>query len=309
LADENDGKPEFFDNSKDTLIHIAQKHGNTALLGKQLKSFFSDYAPQVSTNIKKLVFAAYENGATSILKNNLNSRQVDKERAFKQAVAKLTDNFFAQDAAENIIREFTVALGWQFNLSVVTEIKQGKKRNVQFGGYGWRVLDVRGGKALLLTEDIIEQRTYNEVFEDVTWEKCTLRRYLNNEFYQKFSSQEQTRILPIKNTNANNQWFDTDGGKDTTDKVFLLSIEEVIRYFGDSGQLENKPQKWVINDEFYSERAANYRGKAWWWWLRSPGVDGSFAAYVFADGAPIVFGLYVSSAVGGVRPALWLSLK
>jgi hypothetical protein len=116
LADEDDDKPKSFDNSKAALIYIAQKHGNAALLGKQLKSFFPDYAPQVSRNIKKLVFAVYENDAASILQRNLNSSQADKEIAFKQAVAKLTEAFITQDAAENIIREFTIALGWQLSI-------------------------------------------------------------------------------------------------------------------------------------------------------------------------------------------------
>jgi hypothetical protein len=345
LVDEDNGEPKIFDNSKAALVYIAQKHGSAVLLSKQLKSFFPDYAPQVSKNIKKLVFAVYENNATSILKDNLNSSQADKEIAFKQAVTKLTEAFITQDAAEGIIREFTIALGWQLNMpmqaqqqpqppqkskstpptgtDIVAKIAQGKTRNLQFGKYQWRVLDIQDDKALLLTEDIIEMRPYNATREAITWEKCTLRHYLNDEFYNGFSSQEQTRILPTRNVNKPNQWNGGNGGWDTTDRIFLLSIEEVARFFGNSGHLpaKNRPPEshYAFDDEFNKERIANYSGKAWRWWLRSPGMNNTFAAFIGPYGsfymggydARLVynFGSSVSCTVNGVRPALWLNLK
>jgi hypothetical protein len=117
-------------------------------------------------------------------------------------------------------------------------------------------------------------------------------------------------ILPTTNINVNNQWFGTDGGRDTTDKIFLLSIEEVVKYFGDSGQLKNRPgDSWWIDDTFSKERVATYGGKAWWWWLRSPGLIGDFAAGVGPGGGLDVCGFDVYDAEGGVRPALWLNLK
>ena len=39
---------------------------------------------------------------------------------------------------------------------------------IQFGGHDWRVLDVRDGKALLLSDKIIEKRPYHDEYEDVT---------------------------------------------------------------------------------------------------------------------------------------------
>jgi hypothetical protein len=118
-------------------------------------------------------------------------------------------------------------------------------------------------------------------------------------------------ILPTTNINVNNQWFGTDGGRDTTDKIFLLSIEEVVRCFGDSGQTKNKNpnSEWYISDTFNKERVAAYGGKAWWWWLRSPGYLGNCAAHVGTGGRLSVYGSSVIRDVGGVRPALWLNLK
>ena len=362
-----------FDNSRDALAFIAKEHGNAAILGEKLKSFFPDYAPKVSNNIKKLVFAVYENGAAKVLQKNLQAKQADKEIAFKQAVSRLTDAFISNEAAEAIIMEFTTALGWQLNASipsspvpqpsrqkltptlapqdkplpsrqqpvttniqqkvktqpaqtrhqsayssvggVAAEILQGKTRNLAFGGYEWRLLELQREKdksrwALLLTEDIIDKRPYNTQYTDVTWETCTLRQYLNGEFYGRFSKQEQAMISEIDNVTPDNQWYGTKGGGITTGKVFLLSIEETVMYFGDSGQLKNKNLKsecW-IDDKYNDDRVAMFGNGASWWWLRSPGFLSSSAASVSYDGLVGVLGRNVDNASGGVRPALWLNL-
>ena len=138
----------------------------------------------------------------------------------------------------------------------------------------------------------------------------------------------------VTNDNAR---FGTSGGASTTDKVFLLSIEEVIRYFGDSGQIQNKcskdtrPFDECIDDQYNKARIAqdHFVGGIyeWWrdgsknsaWWLRSPGGHGTCTAYVDFDGEIRLFGdssipEYRSNDDGqtvklGVRPALWLNIN
>lgn len=184
----------------------------------------------------------------------------------------------------------------------------GDLRNVQFGKYLWRVLDVRNDRALLLTEEILKWREYHSSNTSVTWETCELRRYLNEAFLKTFSAQERKRIVQTENRNADNPWFGTSGGRDTVDKVFLLSIEEVVKYFGDSGQLQERPDEYWIDDKYNSVRKAEYRSKTGWWWLRSPGGnDVSNSADVFDDGSLSMFGSKVD-LLGGVSPALWLNL-
>jgi ribosomal protein L40E len=113
LAKEKEEEPKSYENSKDALAAIMNKHGPDVLLGEKLKAFFGDYAPSVPQNIKKLVNAVYENGAAQVLKKNLNASQADKESAVKVAIRNLTDAFIMQDMAESIIYEFVDALGWQ----------------------------------------------------------------------------------------------------------------------------------------------------------------------------------------------------
>jgi len=202
---------------------------------------------------------------------------------------------------------------------------------VRFGQYDWLVLDVRDDRVLLITKDIVENQFWNDV-EDATWETCTLRAYLNTEFYKKFSAREQAMILTTKNKNPGNPWFKKGiGGNPTDDKVFLLSIEEVATYFG----MEEEGREWLegnsfdpystysvdgnitvgITDIYDYERVAKYNGGAYNWWLRSPGLNPEWVAYVGSKGELRVDGYHIYSTLGdygfidsGVRPALWISL-
>jgi hypothetical protein len=114
---------------------------------------------------------------------------------------------------------------------------------IQFGGYDWQVLEVKGSTALLLSKDILELRLYNDEDEDVTWEICDLRKYLNGNFYNSFSEDDRVQIMEAKIENKDNQWYDTKGGETTNDYIFLLSLEEVVKYFGDSGGV--RPALWL----------------------------------------------------------------
>jgi len=182
---------------------------------------------------------------------------------------------------------------------------------ITFGNYKWRVLDVKNNKALIITEEIIELRWYNNDFIDITWEKCALREYLNHEFFNAFNQNEKENVIAVTNKNHNNPWFKTKGGIDTIDNVFLLSIEEVCKYFGDSREnlLVKGKQKWLIDDENNRKRQAKFGSENHWWRLRSPGYYGRTSASVNGKGNVYIRGNGVYGRPkdgGGVRPALWL---
>jgi hypothetical protein len=188
-----------------------------------------------------------------------------------------------------------------------------KEEIITFGNYHWRVLGIKDGRILIITEDITELRWYNQAFEDITWADCSLRRYLNNDFYESFDQEEKERIVTVVNHNYDNHWFKTKGGADTTDNVFLLSLEEVCKYFGDSSEnLLNKGiQRWSIDDDNNPRRQAKYGNDFHWWRLRSPGYYGRTSASVSSSGKVYVRGNGVYGRPkdgGGVRPALWLRI-
>ena len=127
--------------------------------------------------------------------------------------------------------------------------------NIKFGEYNWRVLDVQGDRAFIITETVIDDRKYHdEKNVSVTWEICSLRSYLNGEFYDSFV--EKDRIIPHNNTNPDNLWYGTKGGNDTIDKIFLLSLLEVDKYFGNSGDYSAKRNRC---DLFYAGNGFSLR--------------------------------------------------
>ena len=187
----------------------------------------------------------------------------------------------------------------------------------------WLVLARDGNKALLISRYGLDAQPYNKDYTSVTWETCTLRTWLNSTFYNKaFSSAEQAAILTTDVDNSKNQCYsgwNTSGGNNTQDKVFLLSYAEANKYFGvknwqNNGATDNvksrvAPTVYAIAQgagKNSSYKTADDIG-AGLWWLRSPGYYQDFAAYVYADGS--LSYRSVRSDTGSVRPALWVSIE
>lgn len=198
---------------------------------------------------------------------------------------------------------------------------------INFGSYQWRVMRVNGNSALIITETTIGKAPYHDHMTDITWEHCNLRKYLNGEFYDKFTEAEKTRIIKTKLTDRDNPWYGTRCGNSTLDKVFLLSYDEIIQYFGDSGDLQNrKSWYWAEHDKImhcdensylpygdciydqYNDgrKVQNAKGADDWWWLRSPGAHAHTAGSIGYQGELSLCGDDVYRVDGGVRPALWL---
>ena len=96
----------------------------------------------------------------------------------------------------------------------------------------WQVLDVQAEKALLISKYALDNQRYNDARETLTWESCTLRTWLNDAFLNDaFDIGEQRRILMTTVNADKNPDYSTDPGKATQDKIFLLSITEVNKYF------------------------------------------------------------------------------
>jgi len=183
-----------------------------------------------------------------------------------------------------------------------------------FGDYDWYVLDVQGNRALLLSEDVVETRPYNTECADVTWEDCTLRAYLNGAFYESFGKEERARIALTRNENPDNTWggwwedepFGTPGGNPTDDRVFLLSVEEILKYYPGLKLYREGPWAGWRYEADARLVTKSYKSRLHWW-LRSPGGYQGSAAVVSYLGSVDLGGFGVYNE-GGVRPALWLNL-
>lgn len=97
---------------------------------------------------------------------------------------------------------------------------------IKFGSYNqegtfraepikWRVLSVDGDDALLLADQCLDARAYHdEKDEKITWENCTLRKWLNEEFYNTvFTEEEKKAVKETTVVNEDSVWKDSDGYK------------------------------------------------------------------------------------------------
>jgi hypothetical protein len=205
--------------------------------------------------------------------------------------------------------------------AVCRELRDGLLRagdKVTLGGHVWRVLEVKGRsyrigappRALLLADRITEFRPYHDEWVATSWADCSLRRWLNHEFLEELPPDFAGRIRPVAVTTPDNPVWGTAGGPDTTDRVFLLSIQEAVQYLAGNPKVKWKDYKnydrWFQHDGLVARYGRDNRA---WWWLRSPGNDPDLAAYVYTDGHLNGYGDFVAAAGGGVRPALWLNLE
>lgn len=167
----------------------------------------------------------------------------------------------------------------------------------------WKVLDVEGNNALLITYKLIDYLPYNTDFVDITWENSSLRRWMNGTFLNSsFISQEKDLIIDTTLQN-----FDSSrgayGGNNTVDKIFALSLSEVRRYFS------YDRERIGYTTLFAQSQNHAYEDTSDWWWLRSPGETNKHAALVSNEGNPVeIHGDYVDDDDIAVRPAMWISI-
>ena len=176
---------------------------------------------------------------------------------------------------------------------------------MEFGGIDWLVLDEEENKVFLLSEFSLFDRTYNTELMPITWETSAMRSYLNNEFFYRFSPEERARIAETRVINdyvlasrGGISFFGVStwpvpAGNDTDDRIFLLSSDEVRKYFADNSarvvrRLDDDP--WLP-------------GEDWVWALRSPGINNFQTLAVVPTGAYLGYPIFFNF---GVRPALWL---
>ena len=188
----------------------------------------------------------------------------------------------------------------------------------------WIILEKKDNKKLLLSKYIIDCKPYNNEYVDTTWANCSLRAWLNGEFLNlAFNPDEYNKIEKVTLINHRNIDFDTDAGSETDDRVFCLSEEEVVKYFGagtKEGNGFNIGKKVATTGTDYakgidnngSKLLVNDNNNAWYhgfsgYWLRSPGEESIAAANVGSDGYLTTVGANVTFGMIGVRPAIWIS--
>lgn len=155
----------------------------------------------------------------------------------------------------------------------------------------WRVLENANGQLFLISDQNLDVFQYHVDYESVTWATSTMRSWLNgygaaqntgsdngidytddNFIDTAFSDGEQGAIVDTTVVNDDNPDYNTEGGENTNDKIFLLSIAEAQNssYFADDSSRIATNTAYVAGGGKIGSSYMNGVGEAGYWWLRSP---------------------------------------
>ena len=247
--------------------------------------------------------------------------QIEKcETAIKDEKYASAVELYTAGKYEEAIAAFTALDGYKDSAAQIKGIKQqllSVGSTAFFGSYEqdnntangkedieWIVLAKEGNKVLVISKYALDCQQYNSTHTDVTWETCSLRKWLNGTFLSAaFSSAEQNSIISSTVTADKNPSCRTLPGKNTTDKVFLLSITEANKYFSSNNARQCQGTAYCYAQGAYKGSNGNC-----WWWLRSPGYGSDYAASVNIGGSVYFSGNRVHYGGDAVRPALWINL-
>lgn len=179
----------------------------------------------------------------------------------------------------------------------------------------WVVLeyDSKNNRALLISRYGLDVQPYHTEEVIVTWEQCSLRAWLNSDFYNRAFNTEEKRAVLITNVdNGNGSGMWDYGGNNTQDKVFLLSFAEAVKYYdvqyshiSDTNKSEAAPTEYAIKR---GDKNRVYReipvGRPWW--LRSPGV--LYQALAVSEKGSVNCTNVNNNSIY-VRPAFWIDLN
>ena len=171
----------------------------------------------------------------------------------------------------------------------------------------WRVLEKdENGRMLVVSKYALDCRNYHSSVKQITWEDSDIRSWLNNDFYSNaFASSEKSAVKTVTNENTGNSDFNVNGGNKTSDKIFILSIDEAKRYLPNNIDRMCQATKYAESKGTELDSLThNCR-----WWLRSPGSTLYSAASVKIDGFILNMGTPVSVDKAFVRPAMWIEIK
>lgn len=164
----------------------------------------------------------------------------------------------------------------------------------------WRILAKEGNRILVISKYALACESYHTEYRSVTWESCTLRKWLNNEFLNEaFTEPEKSRIPTVSVAG------DTNGGNNTQDQVFLFSIQDVNTYFNTDEDRQCEATEYAKAQGGWS-RSENGKSS---WWLLTPGSISHSVAYVDDDGSIYDVGEHINSEYVNVRPAMWIDLN
>lgn len=176
----------------------------------------------------------------------------------------------------------------------------------------WIVVEVRNETVLLLSKYCLAAKPYNEVRKQAEWADCTLRSWLNQDFYNAAFSSGEKRVITTTLLSGKTDKYDSAASASTQDHIFLLSRDELVHYFHlpENNGGTNTSYSALVCHATASVLQELNKTSAYqpMWWERSKTDSYLKAYYCNYNGRTHTFSALVDTSLG-VRPALWIDLS
>lgn len=231
----------------------------------------------------------------------------------KAATASLLSYTEAKQIYDNdsYIKELVLAKLPFFDLRL--EINSGSK-TVHFGRFmqsnvdsnktpiEWIILKKTDTRVLVISKLGLVGMRFNETSCDITWQTSSCRKWLNDAFIQEaFTPKEQLLIPRVTISSERGKYGNAYPGRDTVDRVFLLSISEANSLF------RSDKERVCVGSQYCSLQDISSGTVSWW--LRATGGVQCAVASVWPSGSVEEYGWDCSCDSFVIRPAMWIDLS
>ena len=164
----------------------------------------------------------------------------------------------------------------------------------------WVVLEKNGDSLLVISRYALDGRVYDESYlGGITWDTCSLRRWLNNGFLNEaFSQTEQMKIEESSVETAVISEGVNMGSRESKDRVFILSTEEAQQYLTEELK-KCEATAYAAEQDVYISKFTGYCR----WWTRTSVSGSNDAAFVDSEGS-LDSGYSSTYSSNAVRPAM-----
>lgn len=256
-----------------------------------------------------LVIAIFTINKNSNKRTNSNNTSSNESETINSEGNTTSNESETINTEENTLNAETTEKGDNMNSEIAeNELNFGKyytNNNKDLEPIEWIQLDEKNGQKLLITKYAIDSVPFNNKKEAVSWDKSDIRKWLNDDFYNTaFSDEEKEKIALTKNTAEKNPNHpdNTVIGSNTEDNVFLLSYQEVSKYFPNENDRILKPTKYAEEKGCYTNGNGDVA-----WWTRSAGLTETSPEYLASSGDFGTREHQVDEKIIGTRPAIWVN--
>ena len=208
--------------------------------------------------------------------------------------------------------------------------------HIMYGSYQgeaieWRVLDKKGDEVLLLSEYGLDAQPFDTSGKErVLWKDSTIRKWLNNDFYNSAFSEKEKQYIVLSSSEGFEEYNEPAYltskkpyghlERETDDKLFFLSYTELVAYFAED------PYGGYYSDHYshseilcypteYAKQNLKplYKSDACNWWLCNPQFDTGEGDLLSKQVEMVSsFGEWETAPMmntrrNAVRPAMWVT--